>query len=393
MESNSLYPPRSRRTIHSVRLPGAVLGVLPPEPAVVAEPRVGEQLPGQGLRRVPADLVVLGEVAHDVDAGLVDPVLEPEQRLDDLLVQPGRPRLARDAVQQVEQPERLKVGAVPPRADQIEGVGQPLGAYRRPVRAHHAQCHRGQLGGGRAVPGGGVLQDLRPPVLRRALRRPAPVPGEHGHGEVAVDRGLRLVDRHPDPQHVPALPERHLPGADDQRGGSGPEVHGERPLDRNHVADRVGRADQFAAEEHHGRLGGGDPQAAPFGLVHLEQHPGQRGPVLGHRREAAPVDEPVLLGVDAFPAPVVPGPGDVLELDRVAGRLGGQRVGGEQPSLERDHVGAVGEHPAPQRPPGAAVRVDVVLQVGHRSRPGPGDQPIPDGAAPVQPVDGPIGHG
>jgi hypothetical protein len=89
-----------------------VLGVPGAGPAGVGERLVRERLPRKVLGGVPDQLVVLGEVAHGVQAELVDPVLHAEQRVAHRRARLAGPGRLRDPVPQAQQADDLEVGAV-----------------------------------------------------------------------------------------------------------------------------------------------------------------------------------------------------------------------------------------------------------------------------------------
>ena len=178
MESNSLNPPTSLRRIHSIGQLATVRGVLVPRPAGVGErARRRTVSPDEQLGGVPDELVVLGEVAHRVEPGLVDPVLEAEQRRPS----PGRAARRPSAstgrrCQQVHQPDGLEVGAVAARVD-------------------HRQ-RRLEVGGStRAVAGSRACAGQRAGARRGAPRRRAPaaraatIVGSSPAGTVRVPAG------------------------------------------------------------------------------------------------------------------------------------------------------------------------------------------------------------
>jgi len=140
-----------------------------------------EELPGQILVRVEHDLVVLTPEAHHiVVAGLVDPVLEPDQGAGDLLEQRGgQERARRVEVHEAQQAGHCEIGAVPSRIYISERL-----PHARLIKRAMPQFEPAQLGEKAAPPAARlrrsrVLQKSLPPRGRISARR-GPV-GVIGH--------------------------------------------------------------------------------------------------------------------------------------------------------------------------------------------------------------------
>jgi hypothetical protein len=118
-----------------------------------------------------------------VKAGLVDPVLEAEQRLLHLVPQVRRRPPVAQRVPQVEQPERLEISTVRPAAHHLQRPAQVIGQL--------IQSQRERVGGERsrhARPGAGGVRQYLPSPHRgiTALRRGTHPRRQHRDGQVPI---------------------------------------------------------------------------------------------------------------------------------------------------------------------------------------------------------------
>ena len=195
LESNSLNPPASLRAIHSRAIARPCSACVGPGPAGVGEHLVGEHLARQGLGGVPHELVVLGEVAHRVQAGLVDPVLEAGQGRADGVAQARRASgpPARGATGSSGRRPRSRRSRPGCRSSRARGGSESSG---RTAAAGSSSARASSAAVDPATPATCASSSAR--HARGVTGRLGPVaPGQHRHGQLAEHRRPVVVEGHP----------------------------------------------------------------------------------------------------------------------------------------------------------------------------------------------------